>query len=294
MRILEKKSREFNFEEYRQRSALESDYTQLVRESAVVVVDGKIRAIYQDLDELGMKSASIVKALQTIKYQAGQRSRGLTSYSRIFGYAPRLEFRQNFCHSASLAVENPKEHATICSYATEVARVYQLNAPETYSDHLETATKVLDSYRIEGSPFTSGIANKNSALKYHFDSGNFNDVYSCMLGFKSNVLGGYLALPEFDVAFEIKDNSVFIFDGQNILHGVTPIKYLTEDAYRYTVVYYSLKRMWECKVVGEEIERIRNIRQEVERRRARGELAPAVVRKLEGRRKKESLGEGVR
>jgi len=154
--------------------------------------------------------------------------------------------------------------------------------------------KVLKDYQIENTPFTSGIINKDNQLKYHFDTGNFKDVYSCMLGFKEDILGGYLALPEYNCAFEIEDNSLFIFDGQNILHGVTPFEKLTEKSYRYTIVYYSLKRMWQCLPINDEVVRIRNKRLEIEERRARGELAPSIVAKLakaEKLKEQESLGD---
>lgn len=294
MRTIEKSRKNLEIKDYRLRSASESDYEELVKESAILTSEGRVKVIYQQLDDLGFDSDVIVRALKTIKYQEGRRSRGLTSYSRIFGFSPRTEFRQNFCKVTSLALDHPNEHQILCDYAKKISEIYRMRAKEVYEEHDTMALKVMGQWKLEGSPFTSGIVNKNSALKYHHDTGNFKDVYSCMLGFKYNVQGGYLALPEYNVAFEIKNNSLFIFDGQNIIHGVTPIKYLSEDAFRYTIVYYSLKRMWECKTVGEEVERIRNIHTEIEEKRARGELSPAVLAKLKRRKVKETLGSDVR
>ena len=94
-----------------------------------------------------------------------------------------------------------------------------------------------------------------------------------MLAFKKDTLGGFLSLPEYGIGLEIADNSVLIFDGQNITHGVTPITKLGKESYRYTVVYYSLQQMWHCLTQEEELERVRNRRVESEGRRARGELS---------------------
>jgi len=116
--------------------------------------------------------------------------------------------------------------------------------------------------------FTSGIVNENNPLKYHFDTGNFKDVFSCMVVFKNGVENGFLSLPEYDVGFQLPNNSIFLFDGQGILHGVTPITRQTPESYRYSVVYYSLKRMWQCLEIDEELARIRKKKTSRERARA--------------------------
>lgn len=238
-------------------------------------------------EEVGFDSSDIVEALKSIKYHEGRRTTGLKSRSRVFGYSPRVTVRQDYCHLTSLAHESPKEHDVICDYARQVVALYAGESPEVYEKHEEAANERVDGeWKIPGTPFTSGIINKNNKLKYHFDSGNFKDVNSCMLAFKHNVRGGYLALPEYDLGLEIANNSVTIFDGQSILHGVTPFYELAPDAYRYTVVYYSLDQMWKCLPLGEEVARIQNIKSARERARARGERLENAEQKLGIRQKK--------
>ena len=115
--------------------------------------------------------------------------------------------------------------------------------------------------------YKSGIINKNNELKYHFDAGNFKGVMSNMVAFKGDVEGGHLAIPELDIALEIADNTLTIFNGQEILHGVTPIETQNEQSYRYTVVYYSLEQMWKCEPIDDEIVRIRESQQVKEKTR---------------------------
>lgn len=136
-------------------------------------------------------------------------------------------------------------------------------------------------YVIQDSAFTSGIINKNNPLKYHFDRGNFVDVWSNMLVFKHRIEGGFLSCPEFDIGFELKHNSLLMFDGQGILHGVTPIKRHGPESYRYSIVYYSMRQMWQCRPLGEEIDRIRKKKTERERKRLEREK-----NKMEGKQKK--------
>lgn len=256
MNIIHASKKELDLKEYIKRSAKETDYDTLITEPTILMVDGEIKVVY---DHLNFDTTNIVDALRRVKYATGKRSRGLVSTSRILGYRPRNEMRQNYCSTTSLAGEAPQEHKIVADFAIQLEQFYKKYNPSGYENHRNMAEqKIRKAWRIEGeSIFTSGIINKNNPLKYHFDTGNFTDVYSMMTVFKAGVEGGYLALPEYGVAFALPNNSVFMFDGQGILHGVTPIKYTSPAGYRYSVVYYTLKRMWQCLEINEEIARVR-------------------------------------
>lgn len=271
IKYIDVKPKELNPNDYKLRSALEADYSTLYKESTALVVDGVVKVIYIDLDKLGLDFTEVTRALNSIEFHTNKRTAGLLSTSRVFGFQPRNQIFKDFCSSTSLATDFPKEHKTICDYAKKIDEIYQAIDPVTYGKHKAMSDKVLKEWTIEESLFTSGIVNKNNPLKYHYDAGNFKNVYSCMLGFKYNVEGGYLACPAYDCAFEIKNNSLHIFDGQNILHGVTPFKKLSPDAYRYTLVYYSLKAMWSCLPFGAELDRIRKRKTEREYRRLKNQ-----------------------
>lgn len=268
MKTLILKRKDINIKDYVKRSAQEADCKLLINEPTILVDEdsGEIKAVY---DILNIDTTGVVEALKKIRYSKGKRSRGLVSTSRILGYRPRNEMRQDFCSSTSLASESPKEHDVIAGLALKLEEFYKRYNPKGYEEHrLLAEDKIKDSWRIGAkSLFTSGIINKNNPLKYHFDTGNFTKVYSMMIVFKGGVEGGYLALPEYDCAFYLPNNSLFMFDGQGILHGVTPIKYTNSEGYRFSIVYYTLKRMWECLVIGEEVNRIREKKTQRERTR---------------------------
>jgi hypothetical protein len=69
-----------------------------------------------------------------------------------------------------------------------------------------------------------------------------------------------------------------MFDGQSVLHGVTPITKTNPDAVRYSIVYYSLQQIWNCLPLSEEVARIRNLKTKRERARAKGEVHEAFNR----------------
>jgi len=269
MRRIEITRREVDFKQYIRRSALESDYTTFITEDTLVTEGGVPRILYAKLDPELTKY--VRQACKNVRYDVSTRTNGLKTTSRIFGFNPRNEIRKNFCSTTSMANEHPVEHGVICDFGQHLTKLYAQYFPDIYALHeSQVEGKVRDGWRIEQTPFTSGIVNKNNPLKYHFDAGNIKDVLSNMVVFKKDVGGGYLSCPEFDIGFEVADNTVILFDGQNILHGVTPIKKYSPHAYRYSVVYYTLQKMWSCLPIDEEIARARTVRVQREKKRVAG------------------------
>lgn len=256
MKTLELRNKNLDYTRFVKRSAEESDYDTLVTESVVGVENGEIKFVYQELPD--WDTAEVVEGLKRIKYAENERSAGLVSRSRIFGWRPRVAMRADFCSPASLARDFPQEHAAVAALALKIEELYKATAPDVHEKHkMVTDSRIKDGFRVNGSVFTSGIINKNNPLKYHFDSGNFQNVFSCMPVFKSGIKGGHLALPEYGLGIELKHNSILMFDGQKIMHGVTPIKYESELSFRFSVVFYSLRNIWNCLEIDDELARAR-------------------------------------
>lgn len=262
------------------RSAQESDVSELVSEPFQLIDqdDGLVKCVYLVGGWSSEEDAlldEIFEAIQRVRYQTNDRTSGLVTTSRIFGWKPRVAIRNDYCTATTFAVEQPDEHATVVRGARLVSWHYRQVNPSLYEQHRQLADeKVIPDFHLEDEAFTSGIINENNPLKYHFDGGNFRDVWSGMLAFRKDTERGFLALPAYDIAVGIAHKSLFLFDGQSILHGVTPIKLLNPDAKRYSIVYYSLRGMWNCEPVTSELERIRRVRTGRESRRAA--LAPKV------------------
>lgn len=265
MKQLHFKKKDLDLKEYTKRTALETDFETLIKEDALICVDGKPVILYQ---RLPWDFSQLVHTLNSIQYATSTRSNGLKTTSRVFGYQPRIAVRRDFCTATSLANENPRANKLISKFGKEIAPIYQNGFPQIFEQHRDwTKEKVLEEWKIEETPFTSGIINKNNPLKYHFDAGNIKEVCSCMIGLKRNIGGGYLSIPELRIGLEICDQSLTIFDGQKLLHGVTPINQLSGNSYRYTIVYYTLHQMWKCETVTKELARIRSVKSQRELKR---------------------------
>jgi hypothetical protein len=83
---------------------------------------------------------------------------------------------------------------------------------------------------------------------------------------KEGIIGGNLICPEYNIGFEQGDGALILFDGQAIIHGVTPIKQIEENGFRSSCVFYSLATMKNCYPYELELERIKEIRNEIESR----------------------------
>tara|TARA_Y100001973_G_C5175340_1_gene321545 strand:- start:124 stop:942 length:819 start_codon:yes stop_codon:yes gene_type:complete len=267
MKTLTIKKSKINYRSFRHRKADESDCATLIDEDVTIYKDQETEptVVYKtNIDTKGL-----LKACQNIDYQTSTRTSGMVTTSRIFGYSPRNHIRNAPCRATSLAKEDAENHKSLVEGAEIAASIYEEFAPSQAKKHMaQTERLVLPQYRLGKSMFTSGIVNENNPLLYHFDSGNYPNVWSAMFAFKHKIDGGYLCCPELDVKFATSNNSVIMFDGQGLLHGVSPIKMTSEDSKRYTIVYYSLKNMWSCEALGDEISNMRASRTLTEMDRA--------------------------
>jgi hypothetical protein len=270
--VLKEAPREIELKNFRKRSAVVEDCSRLISEPTVIydTDEEKVRIVYLELED---EHSGLVRALQRIKYGNDLRSAGMLSRSRTVGFMPRRTIKQDFCANSALDREDKAAHRLVLSYAEKVSTYYQQYNPELYADHQKEVEKILPDYKVGSSVFTSGIINKDNPLPYHHDAGNFKNVWSNMLVFKHKIGGGHLAVPEYDACFELKNNSLLMFDGQSLLHGVTPIKKLARGAYRFSVVFYSLQQLWNCLPPEEEIKRYRKVRSEREYKRLKQKKA---------------------
>lgn len=251
---------------FKKRTALLSDVNNKITEDCIIYNEGKPVILYIKLDNNQTKN--LRWAVKNTTFITGKRSRGLKHTSRTFGYAPRIAMRQDYCHTTSLAYDQPKHHFVVSSFAKNLQDIYSKYFPDTFEQHQnKVKEKIKPEWKIADTPFTSGIINKNNPLKYHYDQGNFKGVMSNMIAFKKDVVGGHLVIPEFDIALDIDDNTLTIFDGQDILHGVSGFERKNDHGYRYTIVYYSLEQMWKCEPIDDEVVRIRKVKEQREKNR---------------------------
>jgi hypothetical protein len=207
--------------------------------------------------------------LNRTDFQDIQMLNGLLVRRRAFGRWPRAMPREDWCHSAVLDRELPELSDALARVGGLCEQRYAAISPVTFAHHCLTAERVLPEWRLPGLRcFTGGVANCDSAIKYHKDRGNFAGTFSAMPVITSGMAGGYLCVPELGVYVRAADGMCVWFDGQSLWHGVTPIRRTQRGGHRFTVVYYSASKLWQCLPPALELERARSRRADRELRRA--------------------------
>lgn len=226
----------------------------MIDNEACVYVGGTLVAIYKKVE---FSTIELLKICHHLKFESSLRTNGMQTTTLNINSIPRNARRDNMCRRARLSNTHPEKHEVFIQYANKIARSYRKYFSKSYAGQVKEnviGEKRIDrNYLIKGTPFTGGVANKDCAMNYHFDTANTKDGISCMLIMKESAVGGELILPELDLGFSCQDDYMLLFDGQKYLHGVTNI-IKASGGYRYTVVYYNNKGMHLCLPPDEELE----------------------------------------
>lgn len=210
------------------------------------------------------------------------RSKGIRNRAQVFGYlAGNPLLRRASCRSCSGAADFPRQHAGLADFAQVLSDRLKTICPDQWSANAAAVADVEPEWLLPGGLWTSGVLNATSALPYHRDRNNF-DAWSAMPVVRRGVTGGRLHFPELShdgqpLVAPCDDGDVLFFNGQEWMHGVTPMKRRMTDGYRFSAVYYPVRKMANCLPLAAELKRGNDRRTAnevdlIERQRAQGNL----------------------
>jgi hypothetical protein len=250
MRTLKLKKKQIDFKEFNLQFASEKHYDTFIDEDVLIEIEGQLPLLYKKLD---IDTRDLRHACLNVKYSGNYRNGGMKMRAAHIGYKTRNRIKDDFCNLTATAYKFPSLHDIFVSYAKLLAAEYQECFPDLFRQHMKSlkteGKPISNDYIISGTPFTSGIINKNMPLRYHLDKGNIPGNMSAMITLKQDTAGGYLSIPELGIGLKIANNSLLMFDGQSLIHGVTPIHLQNQFAYRYSIVFYSLQQMWNANLL---------------------------------------------
>lgn len=209
---------------------------------------------YTQLVDAGPLRRALLEVKPTCAQEQVARSQNYRSYSRTFGYSPRRPVMgREACHSTSLSRDFPHVAALLERYADQFSGWIEAIDPAIVLSGQAAVSAVLPDWRMgEAKLWTSGVINDTAQLPYHRDGFNF-PVWSAMPVVRRGTRGGHLHLPEYGLVVPCADATVTYFEGHRLVHGVTPIRRMTQgDGYRISVVYYALSGMRNCREYAEE------------------------------------------
>lgn len=178
------------------------------------------------------------------KFGLVYRSGGMTSKTAPFGYlAPAPQLQRISPTASAWAYNDPASHATVAGLAGTAASIFSHIGPDTPVLRNEAAREnIHPDWRMGDSCWTSGIVNDTAGLYYHYDRNNTPDTWSAMAVVRAGTRGGHFHIAEYDATLPCPDGALYFFPAMNMMHGVTPIKASLKGGYRFTAVYYSVKR----------------------------------------------------
>lgn len=251
-------------------------------EQAVHVRDADTGELIAMVTKLPRDRAAALRraALGVQMEQVGRLSGIMAGGGRTFGWQPpRVIAGRESCRAALAAVSHPTEHQVLASMGGDLADEFARQYPEqATTDRATLAAAVKPDWMLDDrSLWTSGVINHSATLPYHRDAANFR-TWSAMPTLRYGMAGGMLYAPEYDLLFPCRDGDVTWFCGRDLVHGVTPMAMKHAEAYRYSIVYYALRGLKNCRTLAEETTQAAARRTERERRMAaevRAKLAEA-------------------
>jgi len=203
--------------------------------------------------------------LRGYRYASVTRNANYSTKSTTFGFSPRAAInRREGCQASAYARDEAARERVL----DETAGVLQTMMADVDSSIVKRDRETLnvierDWFIGDQELWTSGVINQSSQLPYHRDSFNF-PTWSAMPVLRRAMDGGHLHIPEYDAVIACRDGYAVFFPGHDLVHGVTPMRPRTQDAYRYSVVYYALRGMKDCHTAAEETAYARRRRTERE------------------------------
>lgn len=197
------------------------------------------------------------KVVRTAPVTTSTRASGIVNKRAVYGPQPRIEIRAN-CRACRFTRESFKDKqgfAVLAEALEFCAAQYQRMFPSSYEAALARVVKrVHRDWRWNKTPYLSINCNFNQTICCHLDSGNM-EALSTVLIVSEGVEGGELDLPELGISLAQKNGALTLFRGDSIIHGVRPFTRLAEEAFRCSIVFYTLEKMKVCQSFQEEIGR---------------------------------------
>lgn len=152
------------------------------------------------------------------------------------GRYPRIDWGRLTAYSR----DNPEKMKLSYPFLQKLAKAFSELLPTRYNFQKNCADKVDPAFVVPETPFTTITVNKSFRTAAHRDAGDLGEGFSnlSVLTNGKHYSGGYLVLPEFRVAVNVRPGDLLLIANHTGIHGNTPIVLEEEGAERYSVVCY--------------------------------------------------------
>ena len=162
------------------------------------------------------------------------------------------------CRMVGWSTKNPDKHELLTELCDEIAVAHKNNEPQSFNFQRSIAEKSRN-FLMGDSPYSTLTLNYDFRTASHIDRGDLKNSLSTLTILEeipNNYSGSYLGLPEYKIAFDVRDGDTLIFDAHEyhsntemkVLSDKLPIDDLTGNPFggRISVVAYLRNRLNEC------------------------------------------------
>jgi hypothetical protein len=166
-------------------------------------------------------------------------------FSGVAGWYDRYP-RIPFGRATSYTRDQPEKFAMAYPFLQSLDRGYRELAPELWANQKAAADKLDSRYLVPETVFTTITVNKSFRTASHRDAGDFDKGLSNLLVVGTgDFTGGYLVLPEYRIAVNVRPGDMLLINNHEVIHGNTPIVLENDKAERISLVCYFREKMLE-------------------------------------------------
>jgi hypothetical protein len=120
-------------------------------------------------------------------------------------------------------------------------RAFSELMPERHGAQKNFVDSLDEHFRIADTVFTTLTINKTFRTAAHLDAGDYGPGFSNLLVLSNDgdFTGGYLILPEFRIAVNVRPGDLLLIANHTAIHGNTPIVLGSEASERISIVAYA-------------------------------------------------------
>ena len=173
----------------------------------------------------------------------------LSGIAGFFDRYPRIPYGR----ATSYTEKNYSTYEKCYPFMVQLADTFKELLPRRHGVQEREANKLDSRFRVAGkeTPFTTITVNKNFRTAAHRDAGDLHEVFSNLTGVANDKewQGGYLVLPEYRVAINIRPGDLLLINNHDGIHGNTemlpPEGKTVEEMERISLVCYFREKMLE-------------------------------------------------
>jgi hypothetical protein len=188
---------------------------------------------------------------------SGSKTKNITEnpkiMTNIFGFFDKFSPRQKMKMKTSklklvgarpcrFNIQFPEKYKKVIPLIEEIDKLYKKYIPGSYKKQYDKAKQTY--FRVGKTSFTTITTNVNFQTTIHTDKGDDAEGFGNLAVIENGkYTGGETCFPQYGIAVDVRSSDILFMDVHQ-WHGNLPIKSITKDAKRLSIVCYLRHNVW--------------------------------------------------